>query len=257
MEQNGVGLWHTASVQAPILIALEGIDGAGKTTQANILTDDLRGVGLEVVASKEPTNGIHGSRIRESASSGRMPLDEELQAFIADRREHVSNLIQPALELGKIVVLDRYYYSTMAYQGARGADVDDIRQKMELFAPVPDVVFLLDVAPSLGLQRIAESRKETPNEFEQLEELQKVREVFHSLPDDNLERINGSASVNVVHEIILTAFIDGPLKTKRCSKEYGCDDPAHCGPHFTGRCEWWTLAQKLRTRSLEPVPSPS
>ena len=256
MDRNGVGLWHTASVQDAILIALEGIDGAGKTAQANILSDDLQAVGLEVVLSKEPTNGVHGNRIRESASSGRMPLEEELQAFIADRREHVSTVIQPALEQGKIVVLDRYYYSTMAYQGAREADINDIRQQTELFAPIPDVVFLLDVDPSLGLFRIAEFRNETPNEFERLETLQKVREVFHSLPDSNLVRIDGSPSVDVVHATILEAFINGALKAKRCAKEYGCDDPMHCGPRFTGQCEWWTLAGKLRTRLLEPDPSP-
>src|SRR5260370_25230495 len=96
-----------------ILIAIEGIDGAGKTTQVERLAQALRVVGQELVISKEPTNGRWGKKIRESAANGRLPLKEELKAFINDRTEHVRNVIQPALDTGKIVILDRYFYSTI------------------------------------------------------------------------------------------------------------------------------------------------
>src|SRR4051794_4247303 len=102
-----------------ILIAVEGIDGAGKTTQVTRLCAALADVGETVVRSKEPTNGPHGRRLRESAQTGRMNADEELQTFIADRREHVETVIRPALERGETVILDRYFYSTVAYQGVR------------------------------------------------------------------------------------------------------------------------------------------
>ena len=254
VRRNGK-LWHTALVDRPLLVAFEGIDGAGKTTQVRMLTAALQSVGLEVVQSKEPTNGVHGRIIRNSAVSGRLPIDRELQAFIDDRREHVETLIQPALDLGKIVILDRYYYSTIAYQGARGKDVTEIREAVQKFAPVPDVVFLIDIDPALGLSRIAESRGETPNQFETIESLKDVRAVFNTLTDPNIAAIDGSQSIEVVHELVLTQFIEGPLKRKRCAKEYGCDDPSHCTPGLTGQCEWLNLTGRLRANLLEGTPS--
>lgn len=83
-----------------------------------------------------------------------MPLEDELQAFERDRREHVDNVIAPALQSGAVVVLDRYYYSTLAYQGSRGPNVTDVDRRMRAIAPTPDVVVLLDVPPEIGLTRI-------------------------------------------------------------------------------------------------------
>src|SRR5207253_402183 len=102
-----------------ILIAIEGIDGAGKTTQVARLCKALEAVGETVVRSKEPTNGPHGRRVRESAQNGRLDPHEELATFLDDRREHVATVIGPALGRGEIVILDRYFYSTIAYQGPR------------------------------------------------------------------------------------------------------------------------------------------
>jgi len=240
-------LWHTASVRSSksILIAIEGIDGAGKTTQAEMLTESLRAAGLGVVASREPTYGTHGNRIRESAATGRLSLDEELQAFIDDRREHVETVVGPALEEGRVVVLDRYYYSTIAYQGARGADIGRIREVMEEFAPVPDAVFLIDVLPTTGLHRIAESRGDTPNAFENSENLTSVREVFLRLDDPNIIRIDGGPSVEQVHEEILRAFVERPLKARLCAKSYGCEDPFHCGFHLSHQCEWSSIKSSI------------
>jgi dTMP kinase len=109
-----------------IFIAVDGIDGAGKTTQVEMLRAALTHAGLPVTVSKEPTNGQWGAVLRESAVSGRLSLDEELKAFINDRREHVDTLITPKLEAGHVVVLDRYFYSTIAYQGCRGANAREI-----------------------------------------------------------------------------------------------------------------------------------
>lgn len=79
-----------------ILIAFEGIDGAGKTTQAQMLKDVLERAGEQVVLSKEPTNGKYGQILRESARNGRLPADEELEAFVNDRKEHLVTLVRPA-----------------------------------------------------------------------------------------------------------------------------------------------------------------
>src|SRR5688572_19594551 len=89
MEHNG------------ILVAVEGIDGAGKTTQVRMLEERLRLAGMDVVASKEPTDGKWGRKVRQSATTGRLPLEEETEAFVEDRKEHVANLVVPSLEAGK------------------------------------------------------------------------------------------------------------------------------------------------------------
>ena len=180
-----------------LFIVLEGIDGTGKSTQVQRLADHLRAQGREVVASKEPTDGRWGKQLRESAATGRLPLDEELAMFIADRKEHIAELIQPALDAGKVVVLDRYYYSTIAYQGARGASTEQIRTDMRAFAPEPDLVLLLDLEPNQALERIEQNRGEMPNEFEQLQSLQKIRAIFRDLAvgDERIQTVNASQSV--------------------------------------------------------------
>ncbi len=240
-----------------ILIAVEGIDGAGKTTQVGLLREALESVGEEVVTSKEPTNGIWGQKIRESASSGRLPLDEELEAFIQDRIEHVGEIVRPSLEAGKIVILDRYFYSTIAYQGSRGADTKSIDEKMRAFAPLPDVVYVLDVEPVAAIERIR-VRDVTPNEFEKIENLSNVRRVFSELAriDSLICKIDGSGVIGSVHRAMLSHFLQGPLKPKRCAKIYGCDDPFHCGPRITGTCRWYEIVRTL-SPSLLARDSPS
>src|SRR4051794_15210691 len=104
------------------LIAVEGIDGAGKTTQVERLAKFLAERKMPVVHSKEPTDSVWGQKIRQSASQGRLTLEEEVEAFARDRGEHVAQVIGPALARGDIVLLDRYFYSNIAYQGSRGAD---------------------------------------------------------------------------------------------------------------------------------------
>lgn len=228
-----------------ILIAVEGIDGAGKTTQVELLRGALRQVGEDPIVSKEPTDGVWGRKIRESAANGRLPLNEELHAFIQDREQHVYKVIQPALDVGKIVLLDRYFYSTIAYQGSRGADVASLKAEMETRFPTPDAVFLLDLDPTLALYRISQSRGQTPNEFERIDSLVRVREVFNSLQEPPVVKIDGSLSAEAVHRAVMEAFIFGPLKAKRCAKEYGCDDPFHCSFALSGTCEWWNLSRRL------------
>jgi dTMP kinase len=185
------------------LIAVEGIDGAGKTTQVRLLAQALERLGERVVTSKEPTDGPWGRKLRESAATGRLSPDEELQAFVNDRIEHVRTLIQPALEAGETVILDRYFYSTISYQGSRGGDIAELKARMEQIAPVPDLVFLLDLPPAEGIRRISESRNERPNEFEKIETLTRVREAFNSIPEPRLVRIDGGQTVEEVHEAVV------------------------------------------------------
>jgi dTMP kinase len=229
-----------------VLIAIEGIDGAGKTTQVNLLRDALERV-EPVVTSKEPTNGPWGRIIKESATAGRLSPEDELTAFLNDRTEHVTNLVRPALEQGRIVILDRYFYSSIAYQGSRGANYKEVQSMMEARFPIPDAVFILDIDPVLSVHRIAHSRGEEPNHFEERKNLAKAREIFNEMSGQVIHHIDGSMSREAVHSKILDRLIEGALKAKRCSKTYGCDDPFHCAYRITQDCEWLRLAQVLRS----------
>lgn len=132
------------------------------------------------MTSKEPTDGPWGAKLRATAATGRLPAEEELELLLRDRRDHVEQLIAPALAAGKVVILDRYYFSTMAYQGSRGMDPAEIRRLNEAFAPVPDLLFILDLDVGTALSRIG-GRGDTANEFEKHDSLSKCREVFLSL----------------------------------------------------------------------------
>lgn len=179
------------------LVVLEGIDGSGKSTLARRLAEHLRARGLACTVSREPTDGPHGTALRRSAKTGRLSLADELDLFLKDRAEHVETLIRPALLHGEIVILDRYYFSTAAYQGARGADPAEIIARNEAFAPVPDLVLLLDLDPRGGTGRIV-SRGDQPDEFEALGYLAKVREIFLLLPRSFVRRLDATRDARTV-----------------------------------------------------------
>jgi dTMP kinase len=171
-----------------LFIVLEGIDGTGKSTQTRTLADWFRSQNRDVILSREPTDGPWGKKLRESAQTGRLSPADELDWFLKDRQQHVEQLILPSLADGKVVILDRYYFSTMAYQGARGIDPQEIRRKNEAFAPLPDLLLILDLDVDSALQRIG-SRGDTANEFEQKSALQACRDIFLSLQHERFCRI--------------------------------------------------------------------
>jgi dTMP kinase len=188
-----------------ILIAFEGIDGTGKSTQINLLAEHLVALGHEVVTTREPTDGTYGRKIRSMFESRhKLSAAEELQLFMDDRREHVKELISPALVAGKIVLTDRYYFSTVAYQGAAGHDPARIIAENEAFAPVPELVILLDLSPAEGARRIRSGRGEMLNDFEQEDELARVATVFDGLDMDYIKRIDASGSPAEVQMEIVT-----------------------------------------------------
>ncbi len=174
-----------------MLIVFEGIDGSGKSTQAASLIEELKEKGFDAVYFREPTRGRWGQKIKEKAlHPGSLSPEEELSLFVKDRKENVKKNLKPALSRKKIVVLDRYYYSTIAYQGARGIDTRRIRKMNEDFVIKPDLVFILDIEPQKGLERI-EDRERKDKLFEQKDYLAKVRKIFKSIKGKNIIHVDG------------------------------------------------------------------
>ena len=159
------------------LIVIEGPDGAGKSTLQRGLAAQLTAHGITVVQSREPTDGPHGTALRQAARSKRLAPEQELELLLKDRRAHVEDVIVPALARGDSVILDRYYFSTIAYQGAAGLDLAMLQAVNEAFAPPPDLLLLLDLPVEESLARI-KARGIASDDFERPSTLKRVREIF-------------------------------------------------------------------------------
>ena len=196
--------------KGPILVAggmfivFEGIDGTGKSTQVHLLAEKLQQLGLAVVTTREPTDGPFGQKIRELFVDRKsVSQEEELELFLADRDQHVQEVIAPALAEGCVVVCDRYYLSTVAYQGANGMDPELIMEKNNNF-PVPDLAIILEIEPAQGIDRIQNQRNEAPNTFEEESSLRKVAAIFGMMQHLYIKRIDAADSIENVHQQVLS-----------------------------------------------------
>jgi dTMP kinase len=186
-----------------ILIIFEGTDGTGKSTQLQLLSRFLQNKGYPVITTREPTEGQYGQKIRELyVNRSKYSQDEELELFLADRREHVQELLLPALEQGKIVLCDRYFLSTAAYQGARGFDPEEILQ-LNHFAPDPDLALLFQVPLDTGLTRITSGRGDVLNDFEQRQSLEQVAALFSAIKRPYIQPIDAKGSIEEVHRLVI------------------------------------------------------
>ena len=187
-----------------ILIVFEGIDGTGKSTHCRMLSKLLSKKGISNVSFAEPTEGKWGQKIRRLLSDGRegVSAEEELEWFINDRREDVELNINPALKVGKVVLMDRYYFSTAAYQGALGFDPKQIRSDNEKFAPLPDRVLIFHNPPEKSLERI-ESSREIKSSFEKREYLIDVQNIFRSFSGSNIRFILSDDTLENIHEKVV------------------------------------------------------
>ncbi|MEW6379098.1 MAG: dTMP kinase [bacterium] len=185
-----------------LLIIFEGIDGAGKTTQARRVTAWLKEQGLPAASFSEPSpHGVYGKKLRQIILHGREKItpQEEMELFLKDREEDVQKNILPALMQGSIVVMDRYYYSNMAYQGALGIDVNHIQALNEKIAPRPDMVIILDLDAQAGLHRINTLRREKENHFEREDYLRKVSQIFREMKGDHIYHLPASRPLEEVN----------------------------------------------------------
>ncbi len=171
------------------LFVLEGIDGSGKTCACEELVKRLQSDGYYVEYLREPTNeSPWGKEMRERSPRGELTPEEELELFIKDREWHIANKIRPALEKGKVVLMDRYFFATGAYQST----VMDLhwkeilrRNREEISAPEPDIAFILDVPAEIGLERATGRTGKANLQFEKLDRLVKVRQAYLEIAEND------------------------------------------------------------------------
>jgi len=205
-----------------MFITLEGIEGSGKTTQIRHIAEYFKGKGRDCVITREPGGTNIGKRIRtillDSSSKGLDPT-AELLLYMADRIQHINEIIRPALSLGKTVLCDRYFDATVAYQGfARGVDMDLITQlhKKITGTLTPDITILLDLPAETGLKRAWEqihngtrNNTETRFEEEKIAFHESVRAGYLNIATINPERfriIDASRNEKTVKEDVLKAL---------------------------------------------------
>jgi dTMP kinase len=182
------------------LVVFEGVDGSGKSTQLRLLVDRLRARGLDPVVTHEPTGGAWGQRIRAMARSGeRVVPEEELRWFVEDRREHVGRVIEPGLASGRLVLSDRYFLSTVAYQGARGLDPHRLIAQAEAEFPAPDLALVFEIDPVRGLARVAARGGTAEPAFEEARFLARVDAIFRTIDRSYIARIAADAEASDVH----------------------------------------------------------
>ncbi|MBT0160412.1 dTMP kinase [Candidatus Bathyarchaeota archaeon A05DMB-2] len=187
-----------------VFICIEGLDGCGKTTQAKLLAGKLQ-KSHSAIYTAEPSRGSIGTFIRKSIlyREKRLPSVVEALLFAADRVEHVQNEVLPALRQGKLVISDRYVYSSLAYQGAAGLSLEWI-QKINEHALRPDLAIFIDVNPETVMQRLKANR----SVMENLETQRKVREIYLQFVEKgDLIRIDGNKPKNAVAQALHTAVL--------------------------------------------------
>jgi len=185
-------------------IVFTGLDGSGKGEQIAKLSQYLyeKNKHKDIYLTREPSNSPYGKKIREEILKETNPLKKArlcLELYTKDREWHVNNIILPQLQKGNILICDRYYYDTMAFQQTQGISLNEIIELNKRF-PKPDITFILDVNAETALKRI-EKRGLSKTKFEELEFMKELKENFLDLPNhlnDNIKIINAVKSIEEV-----------------------------------------------------------
>ena len=173
-------------------ITLEGIEGSGKSTSLDTISKILHTLDIEFIITKEPGGGHLGKDLRKILLDKKTSISPEVELLLmmADRKNHIDNIVEPSLEKGVWVISDRYLDSSYAYQGGgRQIDTSKIDLLTELLKlPIPDLTILFDLSPEIALQR-AKNRSELDRfESEPIDFHQRIREAYLNLANDNVER---------------------------------------------------------------------
>ncbi|MBN2160794.1 MAG: dTMP kinase [Spirochaetes bacterium] len=192
----------------PLFIVFEGIDGSGKSTQCDLLFRHAGSTGVPAVRLAEPTEGEWGIKIREMLKGSEMaPAEEQLRLFLLDRQHDAETNIRPSMKNGTTVIMDRYYYSNAAYQGAAGLSPRHIMEENRRMGfPEPDRVYFIDITPEEAVRRVSGRRTKKEEVFEKEFFLKRVRDIFFSLAEDSFLIIDGSAGIEEIFGIIRNDF---------------------------------------------------
>lgn len=188
-----------SSTRKGFFVVLDGIDGCGKTVHSKMLCEQLRVLDYDVAYTTEPSKSPIGQFIRQKfLRETKVAPQIEALLFAADRFHHLTSEIIPMLDANKIVVSDRYVYSSLAYQGAQGLAPDWIKQ-INCFAIRPDLALYLDVLAETGL-----ARKRSRSTLENLDLEKKVREIYLDLvKSGELVKIDSYRNRDVVRKEIM------------------------------------------------------
>ncbi|RUM81356.1 MAG: dTMP kinase [Candidatus Thioglobus sp.] len=176
-------------------ITIDGVEGAGKSTQITFICDYLKAKGVKVILTREPGGTDVGEKIRTlllSNSTGKMHADTELMLMFAARNEHIQNKIMPALGRGDWVLSDRFTDASYAYQGGgRGLDVERIAQLEQWVLQdfTPDMTLLLNVPVEIGMSRVESRGKKDRIELEATDFFNRVRQAYIDRSEQFPERI--------------------------------------------------------------------
>lgn len=213
-------------LEKSIIVSFEGIDGSGKTTIAKTANERLQKLGFETLYTEEPTKTFLGEIVREiilKNSDIQLPPITQALLFNADRNFHINNIILKAFNKKKIIIIDRFTDSTLAYQGENDKLISIIERINDIATEdiTPDITFLLDVDPKIALERINKLSKEKDN-FENIEFLEKVRVRYLNIAYKNKDRIkildsleNIEILINKVINNILNIVEEKNIKIKR------------------------------------------
>ena len=207
-----------------LFITFEGGDGSGKSTQVNLLKDYLDNLNFETIKTREPGGTPSAEILRELLTTGEVekwtPMSEALLMW-ASRYEHLIQVIEPALNSGKNVISDRFYDSTYAYQGVAhnlGINKMEKLKKIIIGDIEPDVTFILDIDPKVGLKRSLD-RSNQENRFESynIDFHNKIRSAFLEIAKKNKNRcvvIDASLNEQEINNLIITV-IDNLITDKQ------------------------------------------
>ncbi|RLI55996.1 MAG: dTMP kinase [Candidatus Thorarchaeota archaeon] len=203
-----------------MFITFEGIEGSGKSTQARLLVEYLRGKGLNVILTREPGGVELSERIRSILIETGLNISSraELLLFLASRAQHTDELIRPSLRKGHIVVCDRYIDASVAYQGyGRGLSIEMIKRLNDWATGGirPNLTVLLDLSPEEGLKRVRASKKMDRIEGENLEFHRRVREGYLEIARSDPDRflvLDATRSMEEIQRFIREA-VEACLRT--------------------------------------------
>lgn len=191
-----------------LFITFEGIDGCGKTTQIELLKEELEKKRYTVLLTREPGAKGLGEKFREILLNydGEVSSNCESFLFLADRAQHIDTIIKPAINNGTIVLCDRHTDSTVAYQGyGRELDLEQIYQlnKIATNGIVPDITFILDIDIETSLQRIGKGRDRMENAGSEF--FERVRNGYIEISKQEPERVkllNGKSPIEEIQNTI-------------------------------------------------------